>query len=271
MLADVRIGWLADTPTGGPLVRARAVMTRDDLGVDGVVLSHRAPEAFGDLPGLGVECVSTGCCGDDTMRRHLARTDVDVVVADWQSWHVAEGDRRPHMLIGFSHRKTEGLMWDLDEMPLHPWGDSALIGQHSPLERRQLVRSQLGLIEEELVVMTMSSTTFPGSVESRVRPLLAELRPSAVHLVAETAFDFFGADLIVTNAGWSAATEARWSGVPHVLLMLGGLDQPARVCGDIRSALVNLERHRPADDDELIVDHVPDFVDALQLAVETAK
>jgi hypothetical protein len=267
----VKIVWIADTPTGGPLVRAEAVMTRRDLGVEGVVVSERAPEAFGRLPGLGVECVSTSCCGDDsTWSLVLSEPDVDVLVCDWQGWQNAAryvGSHLPIMRIGFAHRRDEGLDWDLDDMPLHPWGNLACLRQTSPAERRHEMRRRLSLDYGEPVVMTMSSSSLPGAIEARVVPLLAGL--DVTHVVAESPLEFFAADLIVTNAGWSAATEARWSGVPHVLVpMPTGLDQSLRACGDIRSSLMSLTPHRPAETDELVVDNVPDFLDACELLIE---
>jgi hypothetical protein len=272
----VKIVWIADQPTQGPLVRAEAVMTRRDLDVDGLVLSTRAPEAFGRLPGLGVECVTVGCCGDESLSTQLDALDFDVIVADWQSWEIARDDGRPVMTIGFAHRRDEGLGWDLDEMPLHPWGNESCLRQTSPIMRRREMRRRLGIGEHELVVMTMSSTTYPGSVESRLGEVVEcadgrsffAYRTDVRHVVAETALEFFAADLVVTNAGWATSTEARWSGVPHVLLMLGGLDQPARACGDVRSSVMSLTPHRPAETDELVVDNVPDFLDACELLIE---
>lgn len=201
---DALIAWMADAPTGGPLVRAHAVMDR----ARGCVLSHRWN--FDGLNGVQLEC-----CYPRDPQTVLAATDADVIIADWQHWRTADADGRPVMRIGFAHR--EGTMWDLDLGPLHPWTAPGFV----PPDRAAL-REELGADERPLVV-TMSPSTMKLLLEQRL-----DYPAHVKHVKARTGLDFFAADLIVTSAGWSSFHEATMTNVPFCAINFHGADQHLR-------------------------------------------
>ncbi len=198
---------MADTPTGGPMVRARAVMTRAPEG--SVVLSHRTD--FQGLPGIPLEC-----CYPRDPQTVLAAVDADVIVSDYQHWHHADADGRPVLKIGFAHR--EETMWDLDAGPLHPWCAPDWIAPD-----RDALREELELEDSDVCVMSMSPSSMRLFIERRLD--FAGVR----HVQARTGLDFFAADLIVTSAGWSSYHEAEMSGVPFCAITCGGQDQHLRI------------------------------------------
>jgi hypothetical protein len=209
---------MADAPTGGPLVRAHAVMDR----ARGCVLSHR--EDFDGLNGVRLEC-----CAPRDPRTVLSLVDADVIIADYQHWRTADADGRPVLKIGFAHR--EQTMWDLDTGPLHPW---CAPSWHAP--DRAALREELGADERPLVV-TMSPSTRRLLLEQRL-----EYPAYVKHVQARTGLDFWAADLIVTSAGWSSYHEATMSGVPFCAIDFLGQDQHLRAThtwSDAQSAINN--------------------------------
>lgn len=211
------IGWLADPRSWGPLTRAVAVLHV----LDGTVLSaQRGPREWAPLDAEGIAYETVGCCGDESPEAKLAELDADLLVADPAWWPVAEADGRPCIKLGWASSGDPD--WDLDQLPLHPWA----FGLH---RTRGMVRAEWGVDPDELVVAVQSPTHIRYFVEQLVQPHV----PAEARMVPLTgwgaAHRMVGADLIVTSAGWAQSVECRWSGVPHVLLDLDGLDGKPRV------------------------------------------
>lgn len=210
----MRIGWLADPHSWGPLTRAVSV-----LGITGgVVLSQRTPQQFAPLDYERIAWRAAGCCAPDGPQQALAELDADVLVADPAWWEFASHDRRPTIRLGFA---GAGADWDLDAAPIHPWA-------WWPLPTRAEVRAAWGVAPSVPVVATMSPSTIGDYVELRV----ADAIPAGAHHVRMTSWrdslQFVGADLVVCSAGWASSVEARWSGVPYALLSTGVPDQIPR-------------------------------------------
>lgn len=227
------IGWLADPLSWGPLTRALAVLTHEP----GVVLSQgRGERQWLPLAGTGIGHVTVGCCGDDGPRSHLERLDADVLVAD-PAWHErARADGRPCITLGWTSMKADA-DWNLDVGPLHPWAFGL------PMNRGQ-ARSLWGVTDSTPVVVVMSPSHLKGTMESSVR----DARPPGGVLVSLKRWSeapmMVGADLIVTSAGWASSVEAKWSGVPHCLIDLDGLDMASRITHDreaMRDAVRNAQ------------------------------
>jgi len=212
----MRVAWLCEAPTWGPAMRALAVLG-PGTDVEGVVLGQRSEVDNEVLIAERVPFVHVGCCGDDSMEHHLARTEADVLVADACWAPLAAADGRPYITLGM-HGAGE---WDLDSMPLHPWTWQAL-------PRRVDVRALFDVPEDVPVVAIMSNATRVNVIENAV----ARWAPSHAVVVSLhgpfVARRMVGADLVVTSAGWASSWEARWSGVPYVLVDVGGPDQPRR-------------------------------------------
>lgn len=253
----MKIVWLADAPTFGPMVRAKAVFAHPE--VEGTVISSRVD--FDGLEALA-EVVSTRNLDD--VRTALARTEGEVIVSDRQSLRVADEDGRPVMSIGFANRPET--LWDLDVAPLHPWG------ANPPERLRDEIRRSLG-DPGGLVLVTMSPRSQPGIIEGAISEGLGR-RPDVTHLVVEArdgAPLFCAADLVVTSAGWSSSWEARWCGTPSVLVRTNDSDQWLRESGvDVTEAVEAMESFEGWELPS-IPDHVPDFVEALGILVERAQ
>lgn len=250
----IRIAWLADAPTFGPMVRAKAVFEHPE--VKGTVLSWR--QDFDGVEAVADVVSVTGLHGSNPTREALAQVEADVIVSDWQNWEVARGDGRPWVPIGFAHRSET--LWDLDEAPLHPWG------ANPPEALRDELRGALGLSGP--VIATMSPRSQTGIIEGTIWEGLAR-RPDVTLLrVPEWngAVYFRAADLVVTSAGWSSSWEARWSGVPYFLVQTNSSDQTLRASGSTAEALRAVEAVEVFEDWEVpeVPDHVPSFVDLLR-------
>src|SRR6185369_4966671 len=152
----MRVAWLCEAPTWGPAMRALAVLG-PGTDVEGVVLGQRSEVDNEVLIAERVPFVHVGCCGDDSMEHHLARTEADVLVADACWAPLAAADGRPYITLGM-HGAGE---WDLDSMPLHPWTWQAL-------PRRVDVRALFDVPEDVPVVAIMSNATRVNVIENAV-------------------------------------------------------------------------------------------------------
>jgi len=246
----VKVAWLADAPTFGPLVRARAVALHPD--VEGTVISCRAD--FEDLAAVA-SCISVSNQREGLVA--LAQLDPDVVVADWQWWRnapraIAGGVVR----VGFAHR--EGTEWDLDLAPLHPWGAAP-----PRTTRTERTRPR---------VLTMSPRSQPGIIEAIAGPAIAAA--DVEHVIADErngGVQMRDADLVVTSAGWSSSWEARWSGVPHFLCRTNDTDQWLRATDGSVAEMVTQAGVLRGWSPPAVPDHVPPFLDLLRLRSEHGR
>jgi hypothetical protein len=243
----MRVGWLIESTTWGPTTRAVAVLGPGSTHVDGVVLGHRSPEDNVLLDYEKIPYIHAGCCGDDSMEAHLARLDVDVLVADMCWRNLAAADGRPHIVMGMHGAG----MWDLDSMPLHPWA-------WQQFGRRIEIRALFGAPPDVPVVAFMSNATRERVIENALEEHVPEGAISVSLTGPFVARQFVGADLVVTSAGWGSAWEARWSGVAYVLVDVGGPDQPQRATHTWEQAAEAIAQVTVAD---LPPDHVPERVD----------
>jgi hypothetical protein len=231
--------------------------------VTGTVLSWRPRSAFGLVEDVAKVVPVTGLGGPHPTRVALAETEADVIVADWQSWGIAQADGRPFVRIGFAHRSET--LWDLDERPLHP------SGRKPPEPLRSDLRAALGLSGPVVVSMSPLSQRgiIEGTIEAAARTL--DRHPEATLVVAPPENGgvlFRAADLVVTSAGWSSSWEARWSGVPHFLVRTNDSDQWLRYSGGVEDLAKAVEAVVEVEDWKLpeIPDHVPEFVERLRSA-----
>lgn len=217
-----KLGWLADPGSWGPMTRAQAVMQVADV----TVLSPRGwdPREWGPLAPYSFQLHSCGCCGDQ--ERQLAALEADVLVADPSWWELADLDGRPWISLGWT---GWGASWDLDLQPLHPWAYGLGV-------TRQGVREEWGTPPDCPVIACMSPSGMPHWIENRVRDVI----PAGAQMVELTgvgaARQMLGADLVVCSAGWASSVEARWSGVPHILMNSGGPDQQPRITHELDEA-----------------------------------
>jgi len=214
-----------------------------------VVVSQRSPLECEPLDAEGVAWIAAGCCAPNGPRDVLARLDADVLVADRAWWEPALADplRRPVVRLAMDHPPEAG-DWNLDAEPLHPWG-------WWQLPTRGEVRASWGVHDDRPVVVAHSPTTMRRWCELRAGPYLpagAELRTVDRW---RDSLQLVGADLIVSSAGWAASCEARWSGVPHVLLDVGASDQAPRATHQFAQLAGVVAAVRPA---ELPADHRAD-------------
>jgi hypothetical protein len=248
------IGWLAAPTTQGPLTRALAVLH----DTEGQVLSMQRG-VWATLDAYSIPHSTVPCC--DELRppaRWVAELPSEVLVADRSWWDLAVADGRPLLRVGFAPDEPD---WDLDAGPIHPWA-------WQNLPTRAAVRDGWGVPPGTPVVACMSNWQYKRVIEHRV----ADAVPANARLVSlrgpNAAHQFVGADLVVTTAGWASSWEARWSGVPHCLLDVGGPDGLSRVTHDIAEAREAVANVRLA---ELPGDHRPppptgpldDFLQAL--------
>jgi len=171
------------------------------------------------------------------MQDVLTQTAADVIVADHCWRELAAADGRPYLVMGM--HDAEGSTWDLDAMPIHPWA-----WKHLPT--RAAVRHGWGVDDDQLVIGTLSPATRRNVLENALTDVIPE---RALHVRLGgwgCSHQMVGCDLVVASAGWASSWEARWSGVPHCLVDVGGPDQPKRATHTYASARVEVAAARPA-------------------------
>lgn len=257
----MRVAWLAEAKSWGPLTRAVAVLGGGSP-VDGVVIGQRSVFDNEPLDAERVPWVQAFCCEQGPgMQWHLDHLDVDVIVSDMCHAPLAEADGRPFITLGM-HGAGH---WDLDAMPLHPW-------EWQALPRRVDVRALWGMSPSTPVVVAMSNHIAPDNIEHRIRDSV----PDGALLVSlhewGSARRMVGADLVVCTAGWSSSWEARWSGVPACVLDIGGPDQAPRATHTLeeaREAVRNVQCvDLPADHTAERPDHLRDFHSVLTMLAD---
>jgi len=255
-VSEVRVAWLAEGATWGPLTRAVAVLAPGNPSrVEGVVLAHRTALDNEPLTLEGVRWRHVDCCTpDEQMPDLLAQTAADVIVADWCWRNVAAADGRPYIVVGMHGAGT----WDLDSQPVHPWAWQLL-------PTRETVRSSWG-VGDAPVVGTLSPWSRVNVIENALRDVLPDYRH--VHLSGWGCSRWMvGCDLVVASAGWGSSWEARWSGVPFCLVDVGGPDQPLRATHTYDEAREAVRQLTPAllpgEHRANPPDHVTEFVRTL--------
>lgn len=228
----------------------------------GVVLAHRdtldnEPLTLERVPWRHVDCCTPG----EHMPDVLAQTAADVIVADHCWRNVAAADGRPYVVVGMHGAGT----WDLDSHPVHPWAWQLL-------PDRATVRASWGVEEDRPVVGTLSPWSRRNVLENQLRGAIPD---HALHVHLDgwgCSRQMVGCDLVVASAGWASSWEARWSGVPHALVDVGGPDQPQRATHTYEQARELVAQLTPTPlpggHRAYPPDHVTPFVAALSRLVD---
>lgn len=252
----VRVAWLAEGATWGPLTRAVAVLAPGAPHLlEGVVLAHRTaldnePLTLEHVKWRHVDCCTPG----EQMGDVLAQTAADVIVADWCWRDLAAADGRPYLTVGM-HGEGD---WDLDSKPIHPWAWQLL-------PDRETVRRSWGVGPSVPVVGVLSPWSRRYVLENHLRNGLPD---EYVSLSGWGCSRYMvGCDLVVASAGWASSWEARWSGIPHVLVNVGAKDQMPRAThtyDEAVEAVAKLESAQlPGWHRVDAPDHVTEFVHTL--------